>query len=112
MTEVSDSSTRHGLRETATLVVILAFLMNLLSRGFGETFAVFLLPIESEMGWTRTTLAGIYAIYMGAHGLAGVVIGWFVDRVGLWQCIWLDHSWWLILYPWVLVRPWRRWRSA
>ena len=82
MTEVSDSSTRHGLRETATLVVILAFLMNLLSRGFGETFAVFLLPIESEMGWTRTTLAGIYAIYMGAHGLAGVVIGWFVDRVG------------------------------
>jgi MFS family permease len=56
--------------------------MNLLSRGIGETFAVFLLPIESEMGWTRTTLAGIYAIYMGAHGLAAVVIGWFVDRVG------------------------------
>jgi MFS family permease len=70
------------LRETATLVVILAFVMNLLSRGIGETFAVFLLPIESEMGWTRTTLTGIYAIYMGAHGLAAVVIGWFVDRVG------------------------------
>ena len=82
MTKVPDSSTRHGLRETATLVVILAFVMNLLSRGIGETFAVFLLPIESEMGWTRTTLAGIYAIYMGAHGLAAVVIGWFVDRVG------------------------------
>ena len=82
MTGISDSSTRHGLRETATLVVILAFVMNLLSRGFGETFAVFLLPIESEMGWTRTTLAGIYAIYMGTHGLAAVVIGWFVDRVG------------------------------
>ena len=82
MTEVPDSLTRHGLRETATLVVILAFVMNLLSRGIGETFAVFLLPIESEMGWRRTTLAGIYAIYMGAHGLAAVVIGWFVDRVG------------------------------
>ena len=82
VTEVPDSLTRHGLRETATLVVILAFVMNLLSRGIGETFAVFLLPIESEMGWTRTTLTGIYAIYMGAHGLAAVVIGWFVDRVG------------------------------
>jgi len=82
VTEVPDSLTRHGLRETATLVVILAFVMNLLSRGIGETFAVFLLPIESEMGWSRTTLAGIYAIYMGAHGLAAVVIGWFVDRVG------------------------------
>ena len=82
MTKVPDSLTRHGLRETATLVVILAFVMNLLSRGIGETFAVFLLPIESEMGWSRTTLAGIYAIYMGAHGLAAVVIGWFVDRVG------------------------------
>lgn len=82
MTEVPDSLTRHGLRESATLVVILAFVMNLLSRGIGETFAVFLLPIESEMGWSRTTLAGIYAIYMGAHGLAAVVIGWFVDRVG------------------------------
>ena len=79
---MSDSSTRHGLRETATLVVILAFVMNALSRGIGETFAVFLLPIESEMAWTRTTLAGIYAIYMGTHGLAAVVIGWFVDRVG------------------------------
>ena len=79
---MSDPSTRHGLRETATLVVILAFVMNILSRGIGETFAVFLLPIESEMGWTRTTLAGIYAIYMGAHGLAAVVIGWLVDRVG------------------------------
>jgi len=82
VTEAPDSLTRHGLRETATLVVILAFVMNLLSRGIGETFAVFLLPIESEMGWSRTTLAGIYAIYMGAHGLAAVVIGWFVDRVG------------------------------
>ncbi len=82
MTKEPDSLTRHGLRETATLVVILAFVMNLLSRGIGETFAVFLLPIESEMGWRRTTLAGIYAIYMGAHGLAAVVIGWFVDRVG------------------------------
>ena len=82
MTKVPDSLTRHGLRESATLVVILAFVMNLLSRGIGETFAVFLLPIESEMGWSRTTLAGIYAIYMGAHGLAAVVIGWFVDRVG------------------------------
>ena len=82
MTEVPDSLTRHGLRETATLVVILAFVMNLLSRGIGETFAVFLLPIESEMGWSRTTLACIYAIYMGAHGLAAVVIVWFVDRVG------------------------------
>jgi len=82
VTKEPDSLTRHGLRETATLVVILAFVMNLLSRGIGETFAVFLLPIESEMGWSRTTLAGIYAIYMGAHGLAAVVIGWFVDRVG------------------------------
>ncbi|MEO1842230.1 MAG: MFS transporter [Pseudomonadota bacterium] len=82
MTKEPDSLTRHGLRETATLVVIFAFVMNLLSRGIGETFAVFLLPIESEMGWSRTTLAGIYAIYMGAHGLAAVVIGWFVDRVG------------------------------
>jgi len=82
VTKEPDSLTRHGLRESATLVVILAFVMNLLSRGIGETFAVFLLPIESEMGWSRTTLAGIYAIYMGAHGLAAVVIGWFVDRVG------------------------------
>ena len=53
------------------MVVILAFVMNLMSRGMGETFAVFLLPIESDMGWTRATLTGIYALYMGAHGLAG-----------------------------------------
>ena len=64
------------------MAVILAFVMNLMSRGMGETFAVFLLPIESDMGWTRATLTGIYALYMGAHGLAGIIVGWFADRLG------------------------------
>ncbi len=64
------------------MVVVLAFVMNLMSRGMGETFAVFLLPIESDMGWSRATLASIYALYMGAHGLAGIVVGWFADRFG------------------------------
>ena len=74
--------TGHGLTQAATMAVILAFVMNLMSRGMGETFAVFLLPIESDMGWTRATLTGIYALYMGAHGLAGIIVGWFADRLG------------------------------
>ena len=63
----SDLSAVVDYTNTAIMVVLLAFLLNLMSR-IGETFAVFLLPIESEMRWNRSTLAGIYALYMGTHG--------------------------------------------
>ncbi|MEE2804356.1 MAG: MFS transporter [Pseudomonadota bacterium] len=77
----SDPSAVVDYTNTAIMVVLLAFLLNLMSR-IGETFAVFLLPIESEMRWNRSTLAGIYALYMGTHGISGIFSGWFVDRVG------------------------------
>ena len=40
------------------LVGVVAFcvVMNMLSRGFGETFAVFLLPLSAEFEWSRTKL--------------------------------------------------------
>ena len=65
----------------ALIVVALTFFLNLMSR-LGDTFAVFLLPIESEFKWNRATLSTIYGLYMGAHGVSGILVGWLVDRVG------------------------------
>ncbi len=65
----------------ALTVVALTFILNLMSR-MGETFAVFLLPIETEFEWNRATLSTVYGLYMGAHGVSGILIGALVDRVG------------------------------
>ena len=65
----------------ALIVVALTFFLNLMSR-LGDTVAVFLLPIESEFKWNRATLSTIYGLYMGAHGVGGILVGWLVDRVG------------------------------
>jgi len=65
----------------ALIVVALTFFLNLMSR-LGDTFAVFLLPIESAFKWNRATLSTIYGLYMGAHGVGGILVGWLVDRIG------------------------------
>ena len=58
------------------------FLMNVLARGVSETFAVFLLPITSDTGWSRSQVSGIYATFMLAVGLSAPFLGNLFDRAG------------------------------
>jgi MFS family permease len=51
-------------------------------RGLGDTYAVFLLPLEREFGWTRSQLTSVYAIYLLTHGVTSPLIGMFFDRLG------------------------------
>lgn len=75
--------TRAGLG-----VVALCFVMNMLARGLGESFAVFLLPVTEDLGWSRSDFGSIYAVYMVAHGLTAPVAGALFDRFGA-RAVWI-----------------------
>ena len=51
-------------------------------RGLGDTYAVFLLPLEREFGWSRSQLAGVYSIYLLVNGCTAPFVGLLFDRLG------------------------------
>jgi MFS family permease len=51
-------------------------------RGLGDTYVVFLLPLESEYGWTRSQLTSVYSIYLLMHGFTSPLVGLVFDRLG------------------------------
>lgn len=56
--------------------------MTALSRGAGETFSVFLLPLSTQFGWERASVASIYSVYMVSVGLGSLLAGVTFDRFG------------------------------
>lgn len=75
--------TRGGLG-----VIALCFVMNMLARGLGESYAVFLLPVTGDLGWSRSGFGSVYAVYMVAHGLFAPVAGALFDRFGA-RAVWV-----------------------
>lgn len=67
---------------TALGVLAMCTLINLVCRGIGDSFAVFLLPLSRDFQAERATLTGIYSVYMLTHGLASPAIGTLFDRLG------------------------------
>ena len=51
-------------------------------RGLGDTYAVFLLPLEHEFGWSRSQTTSVYSIYLLVHGFTAPLVGLLFDRVG------------------------------
>ncbi len=51
-------------------------------RGLGDTYAVFLLPLEREFGWSRSETTSVYSIYLLVHGFTAPLVGLLFDRVG------------------------------
>ncbi|MCP5156584.1 MAG: MFS transporter [Ectothiorhodospiraceae bacterium] len=76
------TDTRVSASRLALVVLALCTCMNLLARGLGDTFAVFLLPLGAEHGWERAHLTGVYSTFMLVNGLSGPVVGTAFDRVG------------------------------
>ena len=66
----------------ATTVVSVAFLCNFLGRGIVGTFMVFMLPVEIEFGWARSTLTGVFAFYLMTVGLMSPGMGKLYDKYG------------------------------
>lgn len=67
-------------------LVLLTFLMNAIGRGVTETFAVYLLPVESALGVNRGQISATYSIYMLAYGLSAPFVGQLMDRFGARLC--------------------------
>ena len=76
------SQDRPALRRTALGVLACCFLLNMFGRGMGDTYIVFLLPIEREFGWSRSELTGVYATYLLVGGLIAPLVGTLFDRLG------------------------------
>lgn len=66
----------------ALAVLALCFFFNFVSRGIGDTFLVFLLPLQQEFGWPRAQMTSIYSVLMLAAGLAAPAAGWVFERHG------------------------------
>jgi len=66
----------------AMTVLLIVTLCNVLARGIGEGYAVFVLPLTEEFGWTRSKVISVYSVYMLAHGAMAPFMGWLFDRFG------------------------------
>jgi MFS family permease len=66
----------------ALVVLLICFTFNMLGRGVGDTYVTFLLPLETEFGWSRSELSSVYSIYMVANGLSAPFVGMLFDRWG------------------------------
>ena len=64
------------------LILIYCLMMTALSRGMGESFGVFLLPLSSHFSWDRASVASIYSFYMVSLGLGSLISGVLFDRYG------------------------------
>jgi MFS family permease len=54
----------------------------MLGRGVGDTYVVFLLPLEREFGWSRSELTSVYSIYLLVNGCTAPLVGLAFDRLG------------------------------
>jgi MFS family permease len=63
-------------------VLAACFVLNMLGRGMGDTYAVFLLPLEREFGWNRSQVTGVYSVYLLVNGFTAPLVGLLFDRLG------------------------------
>jgi MFS family permease len=56
--------------------------VNVFSRGLGDSFVVFLLPLSESFNWSRASATGIYGLALMTTGLSGILVGAMVDRFG------------------------------
>jgi len=71
-----------GQSRTAVAVLATVFLFNLLGRGSGDTYAVFLLPLQREFGWVRSQLTSVYSMYLLVGAFMAPLAGTLFDRFG------------------------------
>jgi MFS family permease len=70
------------LRLTAVAVLAVCFLLNMFGRGMGDTYIVFIRPIEQDFGWSRSQLTSVYSVYLLVGGFTAPLVGLVLDRFG------------------------------
>ena len=64
------------------MVLLYCLCLTALSRGMGETFGVFLLPLSDQFRWDRATVTSVYSVYMICLGVGSLLSGIAFDRYG------------------------------
>ncbi len=67
---------------TALTVLGVCVALNMIGRGTADTYVVFLLPLEHDLGWTRSQTTSVYSIYLLVTGLSSPIVGMLFDRFG------------------------------
>ena len=67
---------------TALTVLGICVVLNMIGRGTGDSYVVFLLPLERDLGWTRSQTTSVYSIYLLVTGLSSPIVGMLFDRWG------------------------------
>lgn len=66
-----------GVRSVGITFVTLSF-----SYGVWYSYAVFLVALLGDFGWSRSLVAGAFSVFTLVHGLASFPLGWLADRIG------------------------------
>lgn len=67
----------------AWIVAAATFTVLLITAGVRATPGVFMVPLESEFGWSRTVISAAVAVNIALFGLIGPFAASLIDRVGL-----------------------------
>ena len=76
------SKTNQQAPLAAIFVLTFCLVMIASSRGMGETYAIFLLPLSENFDWSRANVTSIYSVYMVAFGFGSLISGVVFDRFG------------------------------
>lgn len=79
---VADAATPATPVAMGAAVLVLCFAFNFIGRGVGDTYMVFLLPLEKEFGWHRSQMTSVYSALMVVSGLAAPLGGMVFERWG------------------------------
>jgi len=105
----AEPQARSPHTRTALAVLGVCVLLNLIGRGTADTYVVFLLPLERDLGWTRAEMTSVYSIYLLVTGLSSPIVGMLFDRFGpraLYTCGMVALSGAYLLAPQVQT-PWQ-----
>lgn len=78
----AESQLKSSHTRTALTVLVICLVLNLIGRGTADTYVVFLLPLEQDLGWSRSRMTSVYSLYLLVNGLTAPAIGYFFDRLG------------------------------
>ena len=67
---------------TALSVLALCFVLQMVGRGLGDSFTVFLKPIAESFAWDRAEVVSVYSLTWLAGGLMAPLVGRLFDRSG------------------------------
>lgn len=66
----------------AWIVLAASAVVMLVGSGLRAVFGVFIVPIETELGWDRASLSGVAALSILLSGALSPFTGWLADRWG------------------------------